>query len=152
ASGARRFRSTSAASALSGETYTTRAPEVSFGVNVSRSIAARNAASVFPDPVGAIKSADSPCAIAGHPSACTRVGAPSDRSNHARTGAWNRSRARVERFSTGGTLPSERLFASPAGELSCQHPVRSERGAPARILRHELAQRPRVQKELLLSD
>ena len=52
--------------------------------NMRRSIAARNAASVFPDPVGARTRALSPAAIAGHASSCARVGAANVASNHAR--------------------------------------------------------------------
>src|SRR5688500_12448324 len=52
------------------------------------SIAARNAASVFPDPVGARISVDAPEAIAGQPSCCGRVGASKDAANQSRTGAW----------------------------------------------------------------
>src|SRR6266550_4447445 len=48
------------------------------------SIAARNAASVFPDPVGASTRTLSPAAIAGQPSSCARVGAWNVASNHAR--------------------------------------------------------------------
>src|SRR5882672_6708889 len=51
---------------------------------MSRSIAARNAASVFPDPVGARTSTLSPRAIAGQASSCARVGVWNVASNHAR--------------------------------------------------------------------
>src|SRR5690606_4246645 len=89
-SGDRRFRSTSAASAFRGETYSTRQRRCgsSGGGSVSnRSIAARNAASVLPDPVGATTSACSPEAIASHAPACACVGASNAPSNHARVGA-----------------------------------------------------------------
>ena len=58
-SGERRFRSMSTASAFSGETYSTRQRRLRSaggGVAASRSIAHRNAASVLPDPVGAMTS------------------------------------------------------------------------------------------------
>ena len=89
ASGARRFRSTSTASALSGDTYSTRhrAFFSGGGVNMSRSRHHRNAVSVLPLPVGARMSVDSPRAIGGQPSACGRVGASNDALNHSRTGA-----------------------------------------------------------------
>jgi hypothetical protein len=45
----------------------------------------RNAASVFPLPVGARMSVDSPDAIAGHPSCCGLVGAGNALVNHSRT-------------------------------------------------------------------
>ena len=64
ARGERRFRSTSTASAFSGETYTTRHPRA--GDWISASIDERNAASVLPDPVGAEISTCSPDRIAGH--------------------------------------------------------------------------------------
>src|SRR5881397_35806 len=51
---------------------------------MSRSIAARNAASVLPEPVGASTSTLSPSAIAGQPSSCARVGVWKVASNHAR--------------------------------------------------------------------
>lgn len=60
-SGERRFRSTSTASAFSGETYTTRTPASPVGgENINRSTADKKAASVFPDPVGASNTVDSP--------------------------------------------------------------------------------------------
>src|SRR5438552_14445089 len=84
-SGSRRFRSTSTASALRGETYTIRvAGFFGAGENMRWTIAARNAASVFPDPVGARTRTLSPSAIAGHPSSCARVGVWNVASNHAR--------------------------------------------------------------------
>ena len=49
-------------------------------------MAARNAARVLPDPVGARTSVLSPAAIAGHPSSCARVGAANVVSNQARVG------------------------------------------------------------------
>src|SRR4051812_24823101 len=48
------------------------------------SIAARNAASVFPEPVGASTSTLSPSAIAGQASSCARVGVWNVASNQAR--------------------------------------------------------------------
>jgi hypothetical protein len=49
-----------------------------------RSMAQRNAANVFPEPVGAQMSVCEPAAIDGHPSRCAAVGARNDDSNHAR--------------------------------------------------------------------
>ncbi len=69
ASGERRFRSMSTASALSGEMYSTRqrcAGSAGGGSVASLSIAHKNAASVLPDPVGAMTSAFSPLPIAFH--------------------------------------------------------------------------------------
>jgi hypothetical protein len=86
-SGARRFRSTSTASALSGEMYSTRHRSLRGGAgsNIRRFRHQRNAASVFPLPVGARMSVDSPRAIAGHPSCWGLVGPGKDEPNHSRT-------------------------------------------------------------------
>ena len=54
-----------------------------------RSIAARNAARVLPEPVGASTSTLSPSAIAGQASSCARVGAWNVASNHARVAGLN---------------------------------------------------------------
>ena len=71
ARGARRFRSMSTASALSGEMYSTRHRRSRSGTasNMSRLMHQRKAVSVLPLPVGARISVDCPRAIAGHPSA-----------------------------------------------------------------------------------
>ena len=63
------------------------------GSNNSRSIALKNAASVFPDPVGARSSADSPRAMTGQAISWARVGALNERSNHSRVAGWNASKA-----------------------------------------------------------
>src|SRR5437016_5962620 len=68
--------------------------------NMRRSIAARNAASVFPDPVGARTRALSPAAIAGHASSCARVGAANVASNHARVAGLKVA---------SGSLPTTRM-------------------------------------------
>src|SRR5690606_36329076 len=92
ASGARRLRSTSTASALSGETYTTRSRSRTggSGLNISRSSAARNAASILPDPVGARISVDSPRTIAGQPFRWASVTDGKTDRNHCRTDGSNR--------------------------------------------------------------
>ena len=61
----------------------------------SASILARNAASVFPEPVGAARSVCSPAAIAGHDSICTAVGASKLEANQARTAGWKVSKDNV---------------------------------------------------------
>ena len=76
-------------SAFSGDTYTTRVTSCSWPFAPSRaseSMAARNAASVLPEPVGAAISACPPPAIAGQASSCAGV-APAGkvRENHAWT-------------------------------------------------------------------
>ena len=75
-SGVRRLRSTSTASAFSGDTYSTRVPAVAGrgSDDASRSMAHRNAASVLPEPVGAMTSVLSPSAMADQASACAAVG------------------------------------------------------------------------------
>ena len=52
-------------------------------------MAHRNAASVLPEPVGAITSAFSPRAMASHARACTSVGSPSAAANQARVASEN---------------------------------------------------------------
>src|SRR5450432_2142636 len=59
----------------------------------SWSIAARNAANVLPDPVGAATNTCSPDIKAGHARSCAGVGASKVRKNHAATAGWNESRA-----------------------------------------------------------
>ena len=52
----------------------------------------RNAASVFPDPVGAAISVSPPAAISGQPWACGTVGpAGKRRANQTRIAGWNDS-------------------------------------------------------------
>ena len=87
ASGARRFRSMSTASAFSGEMYNTR-QRLAFGgtgSNMTRLMHQRNAVRVLPLPVGARMSVDSPRAIAGHPSVWGGVGASNEARNHSAT-------------------------------------------------------------------
>ena len=75
----------SALSALRGQTYRTRTSSGSGEANpsqVSSSSADRNAASVFPDPVGAAISVCRPSRIDSRPSACAAVGSPSVLENH----------------------------------------------------------------------
>ncbi len=94
ASGARRLRCTSTASALSGDTYSTRQRRVrsaGLGRVASRSSAHRNAASVLPDPVGATTSACSPAAAADQAPACASVGAANAPVNHCLVAGENRS-------------------------------------------------------------
>ncbi len=77
-SGLRRLRSTSTARAFSGETYSTRQRflgSAGGGVEASWSRAARNAASVLPDPVGATTSTSEPAPMARQAPAWAAVGA-----------------------------------------------------------------------------
>ena len=54
-----------------------------------RSIAARKAASVLPEPVGARSSVERPSAIGGQPFTCAAVGEAKEASNQRRTAGWN---------------------------------------------------------------
>src|SRR5262245_49787658 len=130
ASGASRLRWMSLDSAFSGDTYTTRVTSCSRPSAPSRtsaSMAARNAASVLPEPVGAAISACWPLPMAGQASSCAGV-APLGKAaeNHAWTAGWNwgsgmgapyieaagASIQYLETASTGWTrkpLPSRRL-------------------------------------------
>jgi hypothetical protein len=93
-SGARKFRSTSTASALIGDMYKTR-QRFKFsgtGENMIRLMHHKKAANVFPVPVGARIKVVSPRAIAGHPETCGKVGVAKTASNHARTAGWKMPR------------------------------------------------------------
>ena len=79
-----------------------------------RSIAQRNAASVFPDPVGAMTRAFSPREMASQASRCTLVGSPSARSNHARVGPENCSMHPVSQRPP--TVPPS-LMVEPARQM-----------------------------------
>src|SRR5256885_13370202 len=73
-----------------------------------RSIAARNAARVLPEPVGASTSTLSPSAIAGQASSCARVGAWNVDSNHARVAGLNVA---------SGSLPTDTEVTVPRMEI-----------------------------------
>src|SRR6202007_885509 len=90
ASGVRRLRSTSTASALSGDTYSTRVPDGRAAKPARLSSAHRNAASVLPDPVGAIPRVLLPSAMASQASACAAVGAAKVLPNHSLVIGLNR--------------------------------------------------------------
>ena len=101
ASGRCRLRSTSAPRAFSGDTYSTRTPArhgspasaaASFS-RANRSMANRNAASVLPEPVGAMTKALQPAAMASHARAWAGVGSLNASPNQSRTGVENRSKA-----------------------------------------------------------
>ena len=91
ASGARRLRSTSTASAFSGDTYNTRHRSLAAGSDsrIRPSSAQRNAASVLPDPVGAITSAFWPDEIADQAPAWAGVGSAKTSRNHAAVAGAN---------------------------------------------------------------
>src|SRR6185437_698686 len=62
------------------------APETAF--RTRRSMHARNAESVFPEPVGAEISVERPARIWGQPSSCGSVGVPNLWTNHSCTTGW----------------------------------------------------------------
>src|ERR1700682_5395521 len=70
----------------------------------------RNAASVLPDPVGAMSSVLSPFLIAGQARACAGVGAAKDVRNHSRTAGWNGSSASLP-MTRGYSRPTARTVA-----------------------------------------
>src|SRR6267378_2306112 len=78
------------------------------GENMRRSIAARNAASVLPDPVGARTSTLSPSAIAGQASSCARVGVWNVASNQARVAGLKLA---------SGSLPTNTEITVPRVEI-----------------------------------
>ena len=88
----------------------------------TRSRQKRNAARVFPDPVGASRSVCSPRAIAGQPSACGGDGAAKVASNQARVGAENEASGE----STGTEL---RLTAAPWRRHAARHDRPADGGA-----------------------
>ncbi len=95
-SGLRRLRSTSTARAFRGETYRTRQRflgSAGGGVEASRSRAARNAARVLPEPVGATTSTSDPSPIARQAPSCAVVGVRKAPVNHERVAGENESSA-----------------------------------------------------------
>src|SRR6478736_10537817 len=83
---------------------------------MSLSTADKNAASVLPEPVGESRSVEAPEMIAGIPSACARVGAPSAVSNQSRAGS--------ERSRRGSA--TTRVYALRGGR-ALQDPVQSRK-------------------------
>lgn len=76
----------------------------------------RNAVRVFPLPVGARISVDSPLEIAGQPSVCAGVGASNEVRNHCCTAGWNLASTSEETTSLDlegigfGSVTAERLM------------------------------------------
>ena len=91
ANGARRFFSTSKASARNGDTYSTRVRCFGGGASVviNRSSEDMNAVRVLPEPVGAQINVWAPPTMAGHPCTCGGVGSGNDVANHSRTAGEN---------------------------------------------------------------
>src|ERR1700735_313561 len=82
-------------SAFNGEMYKTSVLSSSSpasALRTSRSMQARNAASVFPEPVGAQMSVVLSLRIWGQPCSCGSVGVPNFETNHSRTSGCAHSR------------------------------------------------------------
>src|SRR5580704_18688665 len=103
-------------------------------------MAARNAANVLPDPVGAATNTCWPAASAGHAWICASVGASKVRENHAATAGWNelstlmtfsRSWSHFRRFGYCYYIQAKRVFNPP----STGAPVSSLERAPDMLLR-----------------
>ena len=125
-SGARRLRSMSTARALSGEMYSTRhwrSASEGVGAAASRSSAQRNAASVLPEPVGAITSVFSPLPMAAQAWTCASVGAAKAAVNQSRVTALNPS---MGSRPGGADMPS----ILPAGTDRIDRPARGWPGQP----------------------
>src|ERR1700726_4043357 len=80
------------------------------------SIAARKAASVLPDPVGAAMSVWRPALIAGHASACAGVGEAKVSANQLATAGWNR----VSTTDDGRDAAERRRALVRAGEIEAR--------------------------------
>ncbi len=138
ASGERRLRCTSTASALSGDTYSTRQRWTASagGPAARRSRAQRNAASVLPEPVGATTSAWRPACAAAQAPSCAAVGAAKAPRNHsavagekpssALTGSMMRpgsdslgSATAVIRRTARSSVPIRRTRRSSEGRAQC---------------------------------
>src|SRR3989442_15606309 len=78
---------------------------------MSRSIAARNAARVLPEPVGAKTSVDSPRRIAAQARAWARVGAGKLSANHSSTAGWKRPGTGA--LGSGGAIPPRSARGTP---------------------------------------
>ena len=111
ASGARRFFSTSNASARSGETYSTRVRCFAGGGSVvmRRSREERNAVSVLPEPVGAQISVCAPPTMAGQPCTWGAVGSGKEVANHSRTAGENACSTLWSAMARGYSLPAPTL-------------------------------------------
>src|SRR5688500_696758 len=105
ASGRSRLRCTSYPSARSGDTYTARSPSTSVPRSCSATSSestARNAASVFPVPVGAEMSTCRRAWMSGIADSCGGVSTPKVVDTHSRTGAASSPSADVRRSSDAG--------------------------------------------------
>ena len=137
-SGERRLRSTSVASALSGDTYSTRHAERSGSgaVVTSLSMAHRNADSVLPEPVGATTSVCCPDEIASQAPSWAAVGAVKLDRNHAAVAGENRSSTSAIALLSSGSTLSRATDSRP--RCSCEKAVgHVSGGGPLPLNRHE---------------
>ena len=119
--GLRRLRSTSTASALSGDTYSTRQRlwgSAGGGVEVSWSSAARNAARVLPEPVGATTSTSEPSPMARHAPAWAAVGAEKAPVNQPLVAGEKPSRARCAELTMRPSCTSALTIGLTCGFVS----------------------------------
>src|SRR5919197_1972250 len=97
------------------------------------SMAARNPASVLPEPVGAHTSVCRPATIAGQPPLWASVGPPGNRrSNHTRTAGWNRSRIPDASETDGRELTDTSQTLAPR-HASLRHRTNRERRPMTRV-------------------
>src|SRR5579859_1697668 len=146
ARGRSRFWAMSTARAFSGDTYTTRvAPDTSSPAACARyseSIATRNPARVFPEPVGAAINVSRPSAISGQPSACASVGPSAKRRlNHSVTAGWKPARSPARVASASTTISWNRtgrtdVRTTPAWLQRPTEQRRHRRRAASRAARH----------------
>jgi hypothetical protein len=90
-------------------------------------MAARKAASVLPDPVGAKTSVEWPAWISGQPSSCARVGRPNVCWNHSSTAGWNRASMRAFSRSSSARAGRPRGAAAPSTSSACARSGRRSR-------------------------
>ena len=153
-SGASRLRWMSFDNALSGETYTTctaSASEPFAASRTSASMAARNAASVLPEPVGAAISVCRPAWIAGHAARCGRVGSAKAAAEPRRDGGMELIERHAGNFTPSvdprAVSASENPRCRPGSPSGCgpapcsapAAPRAHSRAAPVRPRRHRRA-------------
>src|SRR5437764_548623 len=102
----------------------------------SLSMAWRNAASVLPDPVGAMTSAWLPPAIASQAPSCASVGSANDASNHPRVAAEKRSRAVTCPFCARPRTTTVSARAAGAGDDRGDVDLAAEAVGPPHLYRH----------------
>ena len=133
-SGTSRFFWMSLPSAFSGDTYRTsvrssRSP--ASALRTRRSMQARNAASVLPEPVGAEISVVRPARICGQPCSCGSVGVPNFWTNHSATRGCAQAREEGRDMADILTRDFRKTFAHTTGHVGPDALVRAgERRSP----------------------